>query len=206
VAAAVPIDATSLPPIPVAGRAGDSDDALVERARRGDDSAFAALHGRWAPRALRFALARLGDRDDAEDVVQETFLAALRGLPSYQGRSAFGTWLLGITFHLICRTQRRRARAAFVSLGDAELSPALCVVPREARLDAARALERCAHTLELHASDAQREIFRLHYGESRSAGEVARKLDRSPETVRAQLCRTRRTLLECTPGLAETLA
>jgi len=199
VAAAVPIDANSISP-------READDLLVARILGGDEDAFVALHGRWAPRVLRFALSRLGDREDAEDVAQETFLAALRGLPRYQGRSCFGTWLLGISYHLICRTQRHRTRAAFVPLADAESAPALRVVPREASLDAARALRRCADTLETRASAAQREIFRLHYGEGRSAGEVASRLERTPETVRAQLCRTRRTLLECTPGLAETLA
>jgi RNA polymerase sigma-70 factor, ECF subfamily len=208
VAAAIRIETTTtLPPVPPAkGPAGDGDDALVARVLAGDESAFVALHARWAPRVLRFALSRLGDRDDAEDVSQEAFLAALRGLASYQGRSSFGTWLLGITYHLICRTQRRRGRAVFVPLADAEAAPALRSLPREASLDAARALERCASTLETHASPAQREIFWLHYGHSRSSGEVASHLQRSPETVRAQLCRTRRTLLENTPGLAETLS
>jgi RNA polymerase sigma factor (sigma-70 family) len=93
-----------------------------------------------------------------------------------------------------------------VPLPDAEAAPALRVVPREASLAAARAPQRAADALETRASAAQREIFRLHYCEGRSADEVARRLERTPETVRAQLCRTRRTLLECTPGLAETLA
>ena len=93
-AAAVPIDAISIPP-------READDALVARTLAGDESAFVALYDRWAPRVMRFALSRLGDREDAEDVAQEVFLAALRGLSSYQGRSCFGTWLLGISYHLI---------------------------------------------------------------------------------------------------------
>ena len=71
---------------------------LVERILAGDESAFAVLHGRWAPRVLRFALSRLSDRDDAEDVVQEVFaalLAACRAIradrPSAPGCSASRT-------------------------------------------------------------------------------------------------------------------
>jgi RNA polymerase sigma-70 factor (ECF subfamily) len=190
----------------VAPRVRDADDALVERILAGDESAFDALHARWAPRVMRFALSRLGDRDDADDVVQDAFLAALRGLPGYEGRSRFGTWLLGITYHVICRVQRRRLRSGFVPLSEAEAAPARSSLRPEASFDAARALERCVRSLETHASPAQREIFRLFYGEGRSAGEVARQLKRTPETVRAQLCRTRRALLETTPGLVETLA
>ena len=57
--------------------------------------AFEPLHARWAQRVLRFATSRLGSREDAEDVMQEVFLAfiAARAL---RGPSSFGTWLLGI--------------------------------------------------------------------------------------------------------------
>jgi RNA polymerase sigma-70 factor (ECF subfamily) len=183
----------------------ERDQALVARVLAGDERAFPALHARWSQRVLRFAEARLGNRADAEEVSQEVFLALLRCLPSYQGRSRFGTWLLGIAHHLICRAQRRRVRMELVPVAEAEAMPAPGSL-HEGSVDAARALERCAHVLEANATPAQREIFRLHYLESRSAGEVAKHLRRSPETVRAQLCRTRRALLAHTPGLVDILA
>lgn len=181
-----------------------SDETLVARSVAGHSEAFEALYRRWSPRVLRFAQARLGVREDAEDVTQEVFAALLRCLPSYRGQSRFGTWLFGIAYHLICRSQRRRGRAPLVPLSEAEEAPGPNATP-EHQLDATRALERCASTLESHATRAQREIFWLCYGEGRSAGEVAEHLQRSPETVRAQLCRTRRVLLDGTPGLEETL-
>jgi RNA polymerase sigma-70 factor (ECF subfamily) len=183
----------------------ESDEALVARAVAGEREAFDALYRRWSPRVQRFAQARLGAREDAEDVTQEVFAALLRCLPSFRGQSRFGTWLFGIAYHLICRTGRRRGRAGHVALGEAEDEPAPDTGTAEQHLDASRALARCAGVLEAHASRSQREIFWLCYGEGRSAGEVARALRRSPETVRAQLCRARRALLEGTPGLLETL-
>jgi RNA polymerase sigma-70 factor (ECF subfamily) len=182
-----------------------SDEAFVARAVAGEREAFDALYRRWFPRVQRFAQARLGGREDAEDVTQEVFAALLRCLPSYRGQSRFGTWLLGIAYHLICRAQRRRGRAGHVALGEAEEEPGPDTGTAEQHLDASRALARCAGVLETHASRSQREIFWLCYGEGRTAGEVARALRRSPETVRAQLCRARRALLESTPGLLETL-
>ena len=92
-AAAVPIDATSISPT----TPREVDDVLVARALAGDESA--------SSRSPRRESAKRSTRG-----AQETFLAALRGLPRYQGRSCFGTWLLGITYHLICRAQRRRTR------------------------------------------------------------------------------------------------
>jgi RNA polymerase sigma-70 factor (ECF subfamily) len=185
------------------GEAGD--ETLVERAIAGHAEAFDALYRRWSPRVLRFAQTRLGAREDAEDVTQEVFAALLRCLPSYRGQSRFGTWLFGIAYHLICRSQRRRGRAALVPLSEADETPGEEAGGAEQSLDATRALERCASALETHATRSQREIFWLCYGEGRSAGEVAEQLQRSPETVRAQLCRTRRALLAGTPGLLETL-
>jgi RNA polymerase sigma-70 factor (ECF subfamily) len=182
-----------------------SDEALAARAVAGEREAFDILYRRWSPRVLRFAQARLGGREDAEDVTQEVFAALLRCLSSYRGQSRFGTWLLGIAYHLICRAQRRRGRADQVSLGEAEDTPAAEAGSAEQQLDATRALARCVRALEVHATRSQREIFWLCYGQGRSAGQVARSLRRSPETVRAQLCRARRTLLESTPGLLETL-
>jgi RNA polymerase sigma-70 factor (ECF subfamily) len=180
------------------------DEALVARALAGDAAAFAAIYERWSPRVLRFASARLGDRDEAEDVMQEVFVALMRCLPSYRGQSRFGTWLLGIAFHLICRAQRRRTRAGAMPIDEAE-EAAMPAPSAEAALDASRALERCTTLLASQASRSQREIFRMCYAENHSTVAVARKLRRSPETVRATLCRTRRALLEATPGLLETL-
>jgi RNA polymerase sigma-70 factor, ECF subfamily len=186
-------------------RGEESDEALAARAVAGDGDAFAALYGRWSIRVKRFAIARLGDPDEADDVVQEVFVALLRCLPAYRGGSRFGTWLLGIAFHVICRVRRRRRRVVQLSLADIVEPPAASVPSGESRFDAARTLQRCERTLEERAKPAQREVFRLCYGESRSVGEVALHLQRSPDTVRAQLWRARRTLLESTPGLAELL-
>jgi RNA polymerase sigma-70 factor, ECF subfamily len=180
-----------------------ADRELAARASRNPE-AFAALYERWAPRVRRFATARLGDADDAEDVVQEVFVALLRSLDSYEGRSRFGTWLLGIAHHKACRLGRRRLRAEPASFA-APPERACAALDADARLDAVRALERCARTLERDASAGQRAAFWLAYAGCLSAGEAARELRCSPESVRAQLSRVRRLLLERAPGLAETL-
>ena len=195
-AAAVPLDEGCFEP---------TDEELAARAAKGDQEAFAAIYKRWSTRVMRFAVARLRDREDAEDVAQEVFTALLKCLPSYRGESRFGTWLLGIAFHVICRHQRRRSRAALVPLEEVENVAESHVPSAEGQLDAARTLARCADLLAARTTAAQREIFWMHYGENRNTLEVAKRLRRSPETVRAQLCRARRALREATPGLAETL-
>lgn len=176
----------------------DTDAALAARASRGDARAFERLHARWAARVERFAVSRLGSREDAEDVAQEVFLALHRGLARYEGRSSFGTWLLGIAYHITCRRLRQRVRGAYAPLDAAERSLAVAA-PAEARFDAARALERCAAFLAGEASEGQRDAVALCVG----GPEGARR--RRPEAVRAQLMRARRKLRERVPGLEDAL-
>jgi RNA polymerase sigma-70 factor (ECF subfamily) len=181
----------------------ECDEEILARIASGDGAAFTELHRRWAQRVHRFASSRLGDAAAADDVVQEVFLAVHRGLPSYEGRSRFGTWLLGIAYHQTCRTLKRRSRAAGAPLEDVEHRAASHADP-DARLDAARALEACAALIAAR-SPAQREALLACVAAGGSAGDVARRLGRRPETVRAQLFRLRRALRERLPGVGETL-
>ncbi len=68
---------------------------LVVRAREGDVDAFASLVDRYEVRLLRFAMRTLGDRQDAEDVVQDTLVQAWRSLAALDAPAAFGTWSIG---------------------------------------------------------------------------------------------------------------
>ena len=72
-----------------------------------DSASWVDRHGDFL---FRFALARLGNRAAAEDLVQETFLAALRGEKHFSGRSAERTWFVGILKHKIIDHLRRQGR------------------------------------------------------------------------------------------------
>lgn len=88
----------------------DADEArLVERLVAGEEHAFAALVSKLGPGMLRLASSLLRDRGAAEEVVQETWVAALEGLASFERRSSLKTWLFRI---LVNRAKTRRARDA----------------------------------------------------------------------------------------------
>lgn len=80
------------------------DVELVDRLRAGDESAFASLVRQYQPRPLRLAEATVGSRAVAEEVTQETWLAVVRGVERFEGRSSLKTWL----FHILLN----RARSA----------------------------------------------------------------------------------------------
>ena len=72
-------------------------DDLVDRAREGDQAALGALYDRLAARLYRFAFFRLGNRADAEDLTQRTFLKMIEALPRYQPRGVpFEAWFFRI--------------------------------------------------------------------------------------------------------------
>lgn len=73
----------------------DADRKLVQQAAR-NPQAFAELYERHADRIYRYLLFRVGNRDDAQDLVSQTFLAALEQLPRYRGQGVFAAWLMGI--------------------------------------------------------------------------------------------------------------
>jgi RNA polymerase sigma-70 factor (ECF subfamily) len=111
----LPEEAAPPPAQPRAASAGaDEDVGLVDRARAGDARAFEALVRRYQGWVFTLALRMVGDRAEAEDVAQEVFLKAYRGLPDFRGASRFTTWLYTIATrhcltHLEARARRPRA-------------------------------------------------------------------------------------------------
>lgn len=96
----------------------DDDLALVPRAAGGDELAFELLVRRHADGIWRLAFGMLRDRGAAEDVVQETFIKAHRGLASFRADASFKTWLYSIA-HRVCIDQLRKPRAEVASLEEA---------------------------------------------------------------------------------------
>ena len=91
------------------GDAFADDGALLDAARRGEERAFAALVERYYARALRFALNMGLPREDAEEVVQDSFVRVHRALPRFRVGAAFEPWLFRILANR-CRSAHVRSR------------------------------------------------------------------------------------------------
>ena len=89
------------------------DDALLDALRNGAEEVFCQLVGSWSGIMLRVALAHVGNRASAEEVVQEAWLTVVRTLDRFERRSTLRTWVLGIVVNLA----RSRARSDRRSLG-----------------------------------------------------------------------------------------
>lgn len=166
---------------------------LVERARSGSLEAFDELMRHHQDRLFRFVLVRGASRADAEDIVQDTFLAAWRNLSGYRPRWRFSTWL-----YTIARRQAARRPLAASPAGVDEL-----IDPAE-RPDAAATSDQQRDNLwPLARRLLSREQFTalwLYYGEDRDTREIARILQRGNAWVKINLYRARKRLADALPA------
>jgi len=176
--------------------------ALAERCRARVPGAFEDVYRTHAPR-LFGAICRLVGRADADDLLQETFLAAHRKLGLYRGESALGTWLFRIATNLCIDHLRSRNRHWMDMTDDLDAALAhrtatAAVLGTVDRLD----LERALATLPPGA----RAVFVLHDVEGYEHREIADLLGVSDGTSKSQLHRARMRLRAClrTTPLAAT--
>ena len=99
----------------------EDDARLIAALSRGDANAFAALVDRHSRAMIRVAMAYVPSRAAAEDVVQETWIAVVRGLDGFEGRSSLKTWIFRILTNLAMRSGARERRSVpFSALAGAE--------------------------------------------------------------------------------------
>ncbi|MGH2934627.1 MAG: RNA polymerase sigma factor [Gaiellaceae bacterium] len=153
--------------------------ALVRDAQRGSAEAFEQLFRSHWPRAYRAALLVVGDAAAAEDIAQESFLAAVRALDRFDRRRPFGPWLHRIVVNRAIDWSRARAlrREQF---GGAEHAV-------EEREPSAHARTLAAALTELQPE--QRAVIVLRYLLEYTPGEIARLLDLPRGTVNSRLRR-----------------
>src|SRR5919198_3733763 len=153
--------------------------AVLARARQGDGEAFRALVERHSRSALRLAYRMTGNEQDAEDVVQESFLRAYRQLGRFESRANFGTWLYRITAN--CSVDLMRARQArhdqvrAEPLETAAETTANDMPDPERLAESAEINNRVQSALDL-LSPLERAAFTLRHYEGRSIDEIGRTL------------------------------
>jgi len=89
----------------------DADAILVEKMRAGDEAAFREIVRRYQDRLLRLAESTVGSRAVAQEVTQDTWLAVLRGVDRFEGRSTFKTWLFNILMNRARSAVHKESRA-----------------------------------------------------------------------------------------------
>lgn len=177
--------------------------ALVERARHGDAQAFTALVHKYERKIYRLAKHITQNDEDAEDVLQETFLKAYSNLDTFQGQSKFYTWLVRIAVNEALMKLRKRKSDRTVSLdepqdtGEETVAREIAVwegdpEQRYSQEELREILERAIDSLK----PSFRTVFVLRDIEELSTEETAESLGISVPAVKSRLLRARLQLRE----------
>jgi RNA polymerase sigma-70 factor (ECF subfamily) len=158
--------------------------AAVARARGGDSEAFRLLVERHSRSVYKVAYRITGNPDDAEDVVQETFLKAFRQLDRFEERASFATWLHRIAWNcsvdlLRSRPKREQAEEAdtLEQLGSTHAMVSGTMTPSPERLMASVQVgDRVKDAME-RLSPLERAAFVMRHYEGRSIDEISRALE-----------------------------
>ena len=177
---------------------GFDESALVTRAKAGDVEAFSELVRHYDRRVFRMAKQITQNDDDAEDVLQETFLKAYTHLDDFQGNSKFYTWLVRIAVNEALMKLRKRRSDRTVPLdepidtGEDEVTREIAVWDQNpedsySREELGRILDEAIETLK----PAYRTVFILRDIEELSIEETAETLGLSISAVKSRLLRAR---------------
>jgi RNA polymerase sigma-70 factor (ECF subfamily) len=170
----------------------------LEALKAGDREAFAQMVDQTSGHIYHVALQILGDEQDAEDVLQETYLKALRSLPAFEGRSSLMTWLYRIAVNEALMAVRRRKPQA---LSVEEPNPDdesdsqemeivdFCCLP-EGELLSAESRQALDQAI-LHLPDSLRVVFVMRDIEGFSIQDTAEALGLSENNVKTRLLRAR---------------
>jgi RNA polymerase sigma-70 factor (ECF subfamily) len=195
--------------------AADPDAGLLARVRAGEEAAFVELVARHRGTMLRLARMHVASGAVAEEVVQDTWVAVLRGLPRFEGRSTFRTWLLQILLNRARSTGVREHRT--IAVGDAgpavdptrfDANGAWAAPPRHWEDEIGERLDARALASHLRSGldalpERQREVVMLRDVDGLSSEEVCAALDISEANQRVLLHRGRsglRAALEAEVG------
>jgi len=171
---------------------------LVTQARQGDNAAFGELTERYQRNIFRLAQNITQNREDAEDVLQETFMKAYEHLPDFEGNSKFYTWIVRIAVNEALMKLRKRKWDKTVwldepvNVGEETVAREIAIwednpEQRYSKEELADILDKAVNSL----APAYRTVFVLRDIEELSTEETAKALDLTVPAVKSRLLRAR---------------
>lgn len=166
-----------------------SESEQIARAAAGDRMAQSALVNRHMPVVWRVAFRMLGDRQEAEDVTQETFLRAWKMLPDWEARAKFSTWACTVAINLCRDRMKKKAPVLMETLPEREAAD----LPPDQALHQKQAGTRIQALID-GLPERQKEALTLCAFEGLGNKDAAAAMQVSVEALESLLSRARRTL------------
>ena len=184
----------------------EHEEELIRRFKEGKRESFDEMVVAYSPRLFRVAYGLLGNKQDAEEVVQDAFVRAYRALPGFRGDASFETWMHRITMNLARNKfhwNRRRGSGLNVSLSSVDESdperPAVRIDLPDTRMEPDRLLENSELQQNIvlvirGLPEKLREAMVLRHMENLSYEQIAEYLNCKVGTVKSRLARGREIL------------
>ena len=184
----------------------EHEEELIRRFKKGERESFDEMVVAYSPRLFRLAYGLLGNKQDAEEVVQDAFVRAYRALPGFRGDASFETWMHRITMNLARNKfhwNRRRGSGLNVSLSSGDESdpeqPSVRIDLPDTRMEPDRLLENTELQQNIvlvirSLPEKLREAMVLRHMENLSYEQIADYLNCKVGTVKSRLARGREIL------------
>ncbi len=173
------------------------DKALIKRAAKGDDLAFTAIMRKYKSPLYRFAYRHMNDADDAEDIVQDTFIALHRNLTRFNPKYKFSTWVFQIAMNKCRDLGRKRKTRSFMQrmtpLMETKITKIQSDENLETVIDDKRKLEAVQKAIA-GLPKTLREPLILCTLQNMSQKQAAEILKLSPKAVETRIYRARQSL------------
>ena len=176
-----------------------TDDVLVAAAKLGDHHAFAELWTRHSNRAFNMAYRIAGNRDDAEDAIQDAWMKAYKHLNTFDGRAKFSTWLtrIAINSSLMILRRKRSHPESSMEIRDGDTCQHWEIADQTKNVEDLYAtherLERLKRAIR-RLTPTLRNVLEMHQSNDRSIKEVAELAGISVAATKSRLLRARKTL------------
>lgn len=171
-----------------------NDQYYITKVLEGDTSAFSILVERYKDLIYTLALRMIKNREEAEEVSQDTFIKVYKSLSKFKGDSKFSTWIYKVTYNTcldrlkkIKRTQNTVAINEFTEHEVKTLDSALATLEIKERKEA---IQKCINMLPSNDSF----LLTLYYFEEQSLDEIAKIVNLKPNNVKIKLYRSRKKL------------
>jgi len=169
----------------------DQEGQLIGGILKGDKLWIRKFEQQYRPRLLNFVLQKVSQYEDAEEIVQETFISAIYSLPSFSGKSCFWSWLCGIAKHEIADFYRKRKIKEVLfsrfpklaQLASKALGPQTALEEKEIK-------QKILHCF-LNLAEGYQDILRLKYMEGFSLRQIAQLLQKTVKAAEMRLRRAR---------------
>ncbi len=182
---------------------------LVRRLHRNDPSAIEELYTTYFDRLYSLVYNQVDrDRSTTEDIVQDTFLAAVKSSKRFRGQSSTYTWLCSIAYHKVADFYRRKAREGKhrdlsfnIEASESGEQPRKIPQPSDptSSIDTGIVVQQAIASLP----QDHRQVLILKYVEEMSVSEISQMMGRSPKSIEGLLARARRALQARLPALGE---